>query len=180
MQSSKKPYLNTKIFSSLQENKIASALGWATVVASGARPCAPGDIISDKWLGECKTHADRVKSIFFSYDVWKKLKQEAIFSHRRPVLFTDDGSQSLANTWCVCLRSSLEDTNAYVFVPYKTYIKKNISFDNLVQSSELRSAKRTAPDMFKDAPVVFTANWGTDSVCLMPFDAFQKITGEQD
>ena len=90
----------TKDYSSKQENMIADSLGWSVVAGSGAAACYPGDIISDEWLGECKTHLSPGKKIFFSKKVWKKIQDEAMVKRRFPVIFTDDGSQKSKHTWC--------------------------------------------------------------------------------
>lgn len=88
---------------------IADYLGWSVVTGSGARPCHPGDVISDDWLGECKTHEKSGHTIFFSSDVWEKIVEEATKMHRSPVLFTDDGSQKLENTWCIFNQFMIDD-----------------------------------------------------------------------
>ena len=174
----KKSYLNTKIFSSLQENRIASELGWETVSGSGARPFAPGDIISENWLGECKTHMNDAKSIYFNHDVWLKIRSEATYQHRKPIVFTDDGSQSLSNTWCVCLSSSIEGNNLYI-IPSTLYVKKNISFDHLKQMADFKGVKRCALDTFKHSIFVYSLTWIDDPVYLMPFDSFKQVIEEQ-
>lgn len=135
----------TKDYSSKQEKSIASYLGWSVVSGSGARPCHPGDIISDDWLGECKTHISADNSIFFSSDVWKKICDEAIFQHRTPVLFTDDGSQNLKKTWCIINHFSLDDD--WNIVPLGKKFKSNISMKHedlqkLYPSDEIISGSR--------------------------------------
>lgn len=93
--------MSTKDFSQVQENRISKYLGWTRVVASGARPFYPGDIESDEWLGECKTHVDKVSKLAVSYKVWRKIKDESLSKYKFPVLFVDDGSQQIENTWAV-------------------------------------------------------------------------------
>ena len=169
---------NTKLFSMLQEYKVAKSLGWETVTGSGARPCTPGDVIGENWLGECKTHTSDSKSIYFNHDVWEKIKSEAVSKHRRPVLFTDDGSQSLDTTWCVCLANSIENDNIYV-TSCNMHIKKNISFDHLKQIADYRSVKRSAPDLFQHCSFVFSLTWLGDTIYLMPFESFKQIVEAQ-
>ena len=94
----KKP---TKYYSSIQENRIADYLGWSAVSASGARPFTPGDIKSAKWLAECKTHTSETKRITIDKSVWKKIATEAKGCFRSPVLFVDNGTQELDNTWAI-------------------------------------------------------------------------------
>ena len=53
----------TKFYSERQEKYIANQLGWDVVTGSGARDCHPGDVKSDAYLGECKTHTTVKKYI---------------------------------------------------------------------------------------------------------------------
>lgn len=99
---------NTKRVSNLQESTVAAFLGWKRVKGSGARPLHPGDIISDRWLGECKTHTSPGHKLIFSFDVWDKLEAEAISQFKRPVLFVDDGSQKVAYTWAMVKNEELD------------------------------------------------------------------------
>ena len=91
----------TKVYSTRQENMIASYLGWETVPASGARDFNPGDIISDRFLGECKTHVSHTNNIAIYFDVWAKLDSEAMSQMRVPVLFVDNGTQQAEHTWAI-------------------------------------------------------------------------------
>lgn len=93
--------LATKDCSSRQEKLIANYLGWKRVVASGARACHPGDISSDTWLGECKTHMRPGARIKFVFKEWAKIYEEATSKFKFPALFVDDGSQTIENTWCM-------------------------------------------------------------------------------
>ena len=93
--------LNNKEFSTKQEKLIASELGGYPVSGSGARPCAPRDVKTYEWLVECKTHTKPDQSILFDINVWKKITDEAMATHRKPVLVVDDGSQSISRTWCL-------------------------------------------------------------------------------
>lgn len=93
--------MSTKDYSSLQEKKIARLLGWSVVAASGARRFHPGDIRSDEWLGECKTHVTAGSKIVFKTDVWNKLVEEAKSEFKFPVYISDDGSQEISRTWCM-------------------------------------------------------------------------------
>ena len=94
----KKP---TKYYSSLQENRIADYLGWSAVSASGARHFNPGDIKAAEWLAECKTHTKEIDNITIDKKVWKKIATEAKGCFRKPVLFVDNGTQEISNTWAI-------------------------------------------------------------------------------
>lgn len=91
----------TKDYSIKQEKLIANYLDWECVSASGARDCHPGDVISDSWMGECKTHVASGKRIQFVFKEWMKIYEEATSKFKFPVLFVDDGSQTIENTWCM-------------------------------------------------------------------------------
>lgn len=163
---------NTKIYSSKQENMIASLLGWEVVVGSGAAACYPGDVISDMWLGECKTHVERGHKIFFDRKVWDKIKNEAYVKHRRPVLFTDDGSQLSKKTWCLCLRNHVE-LGESVLSPITKGVNKNISFSGESQGVIALQLHRT-----HDKLPVFTCKWGDDEVIICELYVFAQMKGE--
>ena len=83
------------------EKMIANYLGWKQVSGSGSRPMHPGDVISEEWLGECKTHITSGQKIIFYFDVWDKLAEEAVSQFKNPVLFVDDGSQTIDKTFAM-------------------------------------------------------------------------------
>ena len=91
----------TKYYSSIQERRIAEYYGWSVVVASGARPFHPGDVKSSKWLAECKTHVQETDKLTISKAVWRKLANEAKSQRKLPILFIDNGTQKIDNTWAV-------------------------------------------------------------------------------
>lgn len=91
----------TKYYSSLQEHRIADYYGWSVVVASGARPFNPGDVKSSKWLAECKTHIKETDKLTISKAVWRKLANEAKSLRKIPILFIDNGTQKIDNTWAI-------------------------------------------------------------------------------
>lgn len=93
--------MDKKKFSDLQESRIAKYLNWKQVSGSGAKSFHPGDVIGDKYLGECKTHVSPGHRLIFSFSVWDKIEKEANSQFRKPVLFVDDGSQEISKTWCM-------------------------------------------------------------------------------
>lgn len=121
--------MNTKEFSSAHEKEVAAHLNWKVVSGSGARHTYPGDLISDEWLGECKTHVAYNPKILFQFSVWDKISEEAHSKFRFPVLFVDAGKQSCKTTWCMfqnipCLKPDIIDAPSYVKVN-----KNSISLD---------------------------------------------------
>ena len=93
--------MSTKDFSSTQESRVAAYLGddFHVVAASGANPSNPGDVVSENFIIECKTHTTKDYKIIFNHKVWDKIKQEAISQRKTPALVTDDGTQDMAKTW---------------------------------------------------------------------------------
>lgn len=145
----------TKDFSSIQERRVAAELNWHVVSGSGARPCSPGDIESDQWLGECKTHTERNKPIVFYLDVWHKLKTEAMFRRKNPVLIVDDGSQQINKTWCLFM--------------YAT--GSSISTPNQVDNKSTKSI-RVTDDKFKNC--INSTTLGFEKVCVAPLQIFSS------
>lgn len=165
-------------YATAQETKLASELGWERVSGSGAAPCAPGDIISDDWLGECKTHTEPGQRIFFDYDVWKKINEEAMAKRRAAALFVDDGSQNPKRTWVVCNFVSVERPFLMeADIPFA--VRKNISFDGTKQHGQLAvlSTKNVTPtSMFKY--IVYHYKWHDSDIALMPFETFKGLLNQ--
>ena len=163
----------TKYYSSRQEHKIAEELDWSVVSGSGARPHDPGDIISDDWLGECKTHTSECP-VFFDIDVWAKINEESFSRHRSPVLFVDNGTQLTRNCWCICRENAL-DTDEMILVDYPFKIVKHIQFNHETTYEILDSLCRECSSDYDVDKISFKLTWGRDSVLLMPFNTFKEM-----
>ena len=113
----------TKYYSTKQEKYIAGVLGWNVVSGSGARDCHPGDIESDDYSGECKTHTSEKPSICIKYNWWHKIRLEASFRHKTPVLFVDNGNPKY--TWVITYytKPMFHDSEGFPFS-----IKTNVCF----------------------------------------------------
>lgn len=164
----------TKDYSSVQETKVASVLNWEIVTGSGARPCVPGDVRNDSWLGECKTHTEPGHKIFFDTDVWAKIQKEADVSHRSPVLIVDDGTQDLNHTWILCREVSISCVDIATADP-NFAIRKNISFDHEKVSQYLKSLYKSGGGSVVFNHICLEINWNGQSVLVMPFDTFAKV-----
>lgn len=138
--------LSSKFYSNKQEKLLASSLGWSVVSGSGARNLYPGDIESEEWLGECKTHTTPNHKIVFYQSVWDKISDEAISKYRFPALFVDDGSQTTKHTWV--LFKSLP-AKPFEFQNYPYDIKSNISFKSLDMLKHIHSLDASKPIIFK-------------------------------
>ena len=156
-----------KDYSTKQEHMIADYLGWDVVSGSGARPCHPGDIISDDWLGECKTHEQRGKPIFFSQSVWEKIVEEATKTHRTPVLFTDDGSQKSENTWCIFNEFMVDDS--WDKQDYEKKFNQNIT----IKLEDLKQLYPPNTDI--ENPFAYIVSFGKHRVALLPLQYFYSM-----
>lgn len=164
---------NTKVFSSKHENLIASILGGNVVPGSGARPVTPGDVKADEWLAECKTHETPGHTIFFDINVWKKICDEAMAVHRKPVLIVDDGSQKEEFNWCLCRMINIEQAN-YLTVDFPFAIKKNISakHDKLKQFLEDKT-KRYIGEFFQGG--FYSVDWAGEKLAIIPLSLFKEV-----
>lgn len=163
--------MSKKEASMKQEKLISSMLGWDVVKGSGARHLHPGDVYSNEWLGECKTHVQPGKMITFSYSVWNKIVDEATSLRRYPVLFVDDGSQTISKTWCMCNILPPESCEV-VSYPLRLH-KSSISFNH---DSMLKLKNLTERQISK--PIIYNVNMGGSSAYLMNFQDFLSFYEE--
>ncbi len=120
----------TKYYSLKQEKMIADYLGWSAVVASGARAFLPGDVRSDDFLGECKTHTQKQSDIVINKNVWKKISEEAVSILKRPILFADNGTQTVKGTWCITPERFLSDKKVIQCSIKMKETEKKLSFSH--------------------------------------------------
>lgn len=168
---------NNKEFSTKQEKMVASQLGGYPVGLSGAGPANPGDVRTYEWLVECKTHTTPGKPIFFDIDVWKKIENEAMGVHRKPVLVVDDGSQSASSTWCLCKSFNINLSGA-ISVDLPVKIRKNISckHDKLLAGLKAISKSKIHENTFySNSIMVYEVNWGSEDVVIMPLSTFKEL-----
>ena len=172
MSEDKKPM---KYYSNIQEKMLSEALGWSKIGGSGAAPCAPGDVSGSQWLGECKTHT-KESPILFDANVWAKIKEEAYSRLKRPVLFVDNGTQKIRDTWCICLAKDINAATLIVAdLPFK--VKKNITFNSgtaLSAYSFLKGLTNEYVGQFY-THAAFEYTWNGDKVYIMPFEAFSEM-----
>ena len=162
----------TKSFSEKQEKMVATVLSGKVVAASGAR-MDPGDVSTVEWLAECKTHTTPGHNIFFDLSVWKKICDEAMARHRKPVLIVDDGSQKEKNTWCLCRAINLNQTNL-LNVDFPNAIRKNITGDGAKMLKDLAAiTKRYVGEFYIGG--AYTAIWGDEEVVIMPLTLFKEV-----
>ena len=151
----------TKYYSSNQEKYIANVLGWEVISGSGAKDCHPGDIQSEDYLGECKTHMSETNSINIKHSWWIKIKGEALVRHKTPALFVDNGN--LTNIWVITYYSKamLKDTAGFPF-----NIRTNVIFK---------------ADALDKHAIYFINEWQAYSHCivLMSLEKFNEIVSKR-
>ena len=166
---------STKYYSSKQENSIAHYLGWEVVSGSGARDCHPGDIVSDSWLGECKTHTSPGKKISFIKSVWHKICEEAQSKFKFPVLFVDDGSQAINKTWCL-FPYTLMCKSGYTTIN-ETHLSpnnSNIVFDH----SEMMQTYKHFQEQLNAYVVIMCGELGGQKIGVVPLEIFNTMFGD--
>lgn len=163
---------STKYYSSIQESLIAKYLDWDVVTGSGARDCHPGDIVSNEWLGECKTHVSAGKKITFNWDVWNKISNEASAKFRFPVLFVDDGSQKLANTWCLFPYHLLACSSSTI-IEYKSPAQAHIVFEHQTMLERYKSLQK----QYNNDLVILAITFRNLRLGIVPLTTFRELFG---
>ena len=159
--------MSTKDYSNAQESMVADFLGWSKVSGSGAADFHAGDVVSDKFLGECKTHEVAGSKVTFRQDVWKKICDEAMVMGRLPVLIVDDGSQSWRRTYCLTRRlpdASVLPKDEFLVSGYDVRYKKQLNFD---------PDKLYAKTKKRDG-LVLEVSW-VEPVYIMTLQTFEKF-----
>lgn len=152
---------------------ISEYLGWKQVGGSGSRPFTPGDVNSNDWLGECKTHdTERDKIIFFKQH-WFKICEEARSKSRYPVLFVDNGTQLAKNTWVM--------TSLGVFDPSLVNIIEGVK-NTSTKGNSLTFDLSDTKDLYKQKSVdgkfnVFTVHWDKP-LAVMPLETYKDFIEE--
>lgn len=67
----------TRFYSKNQEKKVAKAVSGRRTANSGATQWSKGDVTTDNFLLECKTHTEFRKSFTLQYEWFEKNKEEA-------------------------------------------------------------------------------------------------------
>lgn len=166
--------MTTKDYSTKQENMVATSLGWRTVTGSGSRDFHKGDVVSELFLGECKTHVKISGKLIFYKSHWEKITKEAQESLRYPVLFTDNGSQKLNKTWCLYsnIVNSHKEIEKFVESPFSSQVNLNIDIDLLESMYDYFSKQE------KDRVVVLIVNFNGTKLRLVPLTTFILLFGE--
>lgn len=179
-----------KELSQRQEKYIAEFLSWSRVSGSGAR-FNKGDITSERWIGECKTHVAPNHKVEFQSKVWSKICIEGYSTFKWPAYFSDDGSQLLHRTWVLVPPLSVIDPEIHILsedskiqVLERMVFKNNISFfhedlDYQIIGNRTRDIvifEVTAFSSLRSDPTL-TSNiiYNGEDLVLTRLDEFQKI-----
>lgn len=149
---------STKFYSDKQEKLVANHTNGRQISGSGARPFAPGDVESEDWLIECKTHTTPGHKISFTESVWNKIQDEAMIRHKYPAYVVDDGSQMLSNQR-VLFSLCPEDLSSLPKENIQKFVKAAITFP--VES--IRSG------------VIYQAYWGGKTVYVVSLKYFEEL-----
>lgn len=144
---------------------IADYLGWSVVVASGARPFNLGDIKSSEYLCECKTHMSKQERIIIKKSVWKKISSEADGMLRKPVLFIDNGTQTVENTWCVIRKPKVLETVWVSLIGGMRDSDTQISFNHKDINSLIKNNQNGCAEISIDG----------ESLLLMKLETFKTL-----
>lgn len=153
---------NNKIFSDRQEKSIADFLNWKQVTGSGARPTVTGDVESETWLGECKTHTVPGNKIHFDSKIWLKVVDEAAAKFRLAAYFVDDGSQKLSRTWVIFSRIDIDDAIRLESLP-----------DNLLSRKSKSTLNFGIDELTKG--IVYKLKLGDSLVLLSDISTFREV-----
>lgn len=173
--------MSTKDFSSKQENQISKLLGWSTVSASGARNFHPGDIRSDRWLGECKTHMKCSDKILFKFSEYDKICKESTEEFRFPALFVDDGSQLIKHTWvmfdpvCVPNKMYFDTTHSSDLAAILNCNKSTLSFNHSKMIELYNRECRIRDSINIQASLIIHCKFNNKEVGIVPLEVFKDI-----
>lgn len=161
-----------------QEHMVADYMSWNVVSGSGSRPFTPGDITSDHFLVECKTHIKKQDKICFKLTHWTKICEEARSKNKLPLLVTDDGSQRYNHTWIMTPLKFVQNcTTVNVIDGWNNTSRSGntIIFDD-VSAKQLYLLK-SVPEQTS----VFVARWNADDdyLAIMPLREFREFYERQ-
>ena len=162
----------TKFYSDRQETAVAKYLGWKRVAASGARPFNKGDVQSDRWLCECKTHTAVCNDYKISFSVWRKLLRESTSCMRRPVLIVDTGTQKIEDQ-CVIIPMTFYDLD-YELKMYDPIIDNESDF-HIRQNEKSFSFSSSVTSVLLKKKYCIRVKFNDIDVVIMPIEFFKEL-----
>lgn len=168
--------MNKKDFSTSQEDKVAEFLGegFYRVSKSGANAFNPGDVSSESFIIECKTHTTKDFKIIFNRKVWDKIKQEAISQRKTPALVTDDGTQDITKTW-VIMDAKMVPPTIKKFLATEQIVKYIGKATISVPESELSDIYYRRFRDFNDDAIAYIGWDARTTVAIMPIQKFKDV-----
>lgn len=169
--------MTNKEASYAQEHMVAKYMGWRVVSGSGARPFAPGDVISDQFIVECKTHINESK-VQFLKNHWDKIVIEARSKTKIPILITDNGTQQSRCSWVMIpynIVSNCTSPNCIEGLPNNSRSGNTITFDH-DSAYSLYMGNCTSNNIS-----VFQVRWNDQDppLAILTLEAFRQFFEEQ-
>lgn len=166
--------MTNKEASAKQEKMVADYMGWSVITGSGARPFAPGDVSSEHFLVECKTHIEEQSNVVFYKKHWEKIAIESTSVHKSPALITDNGTQRSNHTWVAIRFNALpEDSHIIQGMNNTARSDSTITFNEYDTVSLFK-------DNYKNGCINYIlGKLGTDEVAIMPLSEFNSFYREQ-
>ena len=91
----------TRYYSSKQEKAVASAVGGRKTPNSGATPNVKGDVLTQKWLMECKSCTKKQLSFTMQKEWFDKNKQESNFMNKDYSAVVFNFGPNEPNIYCI-------------------------------------------------------------------------------
>lgn len=159
--------MTNKEASNKQEKMVADYMGWRTTSGSGSRPFYPGDVASDHFLLECKTHVEYREDITFHKKHWIKISKEARSVNKYPVLVTDNGTQKPQYTWVMVSNSLIisESIDDRLELINRSTSGNYITFNHQTASSLYNEAKG----------LYFSSKFDNSNLLIMPLSTFRDF-----
>lgn len=167
-------------YSNLQEKRVADFLGFKVVSGSGSDKFYPGDVTSASFLCECKTHTVVSDNVEFKHTWWEQICEEAQSVNKIPVLITDNGSQSVDQSWVVTKPFAIDFNHSDVRIDmYEfpvTSLEKSIAKVN-VNFAFTPSFINNAIEQLSDSGtvIVFSVNWSGSELILLRLQDFREV-----
>ena len=161
-----------------QEHMVAEYIGWKVVSGSGARPFKPGDITSDHYLVECKTHTKEQDKICFKQSHWTKICEEALAKNKLPLLVTDNGTQKYNHTWVMTPLKFVQNCTIVNLIEGWNNTSRS---GNTIIFDDFNTKQLYVPKAVANQTSVMTARWNTneDYLAIMPLSEFKEYYERQ-
>lgn len=163
---------STRYYSNIQEKNVANFLSGKVVAGSGSDKFAPGDVKTDKYLIECKTHVKETAKVEFLSSSWKQIVAEATRCGRFPVLCVDNGTQNVENTFILTNQHCVDIAAVDLYKLPVSPNGKNIVF----ACDGIRNLLSSLDDISEESIPGFAFTWNEkDDVVIMRIIDFKDV-----